>query len=96
MSANSAVAVRTIEAGPGLKTQGEAVRWFPMKPMEAILLRHLQGQGKGLKGWCEEKGLPLRAIQRARERGRIGWVLADEIACAMGLHPAVIWEEWCR
>jgi hypothetical protein len=36
MSANSAVAVRTgeVEAGPGLRTQGEAVRWLPMKPIE--------------------------------------------------------------
>jgi hypothetical protein len=60
MSANSAVAVRTeeVEERPSLRTQREAVRWFPMKPLELILLRHVQAKERGSRAGARKRVCP--------------------------------------
>lgn len=38
-------------------------------------------------------GYSLRAIVRANSEG-MTWIMADELACLLGYHPAEVWPEW--
>ena len=35
-----------------------------------------------------------RAVERAQIAGRLNILAADKLACAIGLHPGLIWPEW--
>lgn len=69
-------------------------KWFEFKPLDALIQKELAHRDVGLHAWCEERGLCSRTIYRARMSGRIKWDHADRIACALYLHPLLVWPTW--
>jgi hypothetical protein len=79
---------------------------LPAAPLLAVFERAARAQGYlGREGWgdshngmpafCEMLGLTDAVYYRARREGTITVALADKIACALGLHPVLIWPaEW--
>jgi hypothetical protein len=63
-------------------TPAEAAIKFPIEP----LLTYIQ-----LRTLTIDQE---RAVQRAKKNGRLTLVAADKVACAIGVHPCLIWPEW--
>lgn len=68
--------------------------WLPFADVEPLLSSTLAARNQGLIGWCEEQGICTRSVYRGRARGRIKWLLADQLACALGVHPCELWSTW--
>jgi hypothetical protein len=67
---------------------GSARRSLDVEPLEPFMRARVEGMQSTL-------GDSVRNIYyRARRSGRISIFKADEIAVAIGLHPADIWPDW--
>lgn len=47
-----------------------------------------------LKQMAEAAGVSTRTIRRWKMGGRIPSVLADRVACRLGMHPSELFDEW--
>lgn len=63
-------------------------RW-PMEPVERLL--HTSSPTE----IGHRLGIDRRQVHRWRELGGLITTHADRAAVALGLHPAIIWPDWC-
>ncbi|MGH2750112.1 MAG: hypothetical protein ACRDK3_04465 [Actinomycetota bacterium] len=54
----------------------------------------LSTKGIKLHRWCERQGVCARSVPRALANVRLGWRLADELACGLGIHRRCLWPNW--
>jgi hypothetical protein len=69
---------------------------YPLAPLERLLtLRHgpFHGDHHTTCAVALAVGVTPRSVYRARLAGLTIWQ-ADRYACAAGLHPALIWDNW--
>jgi len=59
--------------------------WAPV----ARLTAHMTSKQVG-----EQTGTAPDTIRKYAERGAVPVHAGDRIACGLGLHPALIWDEW--
>ena len=66
------------------------IEHFPADP----IIELVQGRGgPGAAGLLRSTKLD-RAYCIARRQGYVTWKAADDLACALGLHPAELWPNW--
>lgn len=67
---------------------------YPWSPV-AERLAYLASTGRpvSVKTLVERSGVTRRTIQRYRTNGLTD-AGADRIACALGIHPALLWPDW--
>lgn len=76
-------------SGPSVLTTASRVRGarFPFGPLELLV--------SGSCGLATARALGVHPRQVYRWRaGGVTWAQADELAVAVGLHPAEVWPEW--
>lgn len=71
--------------------------YVPLAPLEAIARAAANHSDEewGPATFAQLVGVSDRTITRWRKSGRILWHVADEAACALGMHPLNIWgDDW--
>lgn len=69
-------------------------RRFPAAPLQAALNHHRRARGLSWDQLAEELGIHARTLYRLLEANHISYVVADRVACRLGTHPALLWDEW--
>lgn len=68
---------------------------WPSGPLLELLERHGAPLGLSGAGYARLTGVVSeRTITRWRAGTPVSTVLADRVACALGVHPSFIWPDW--
>jgi len=70
------------------------VKLLDPQPLLDHVARRLDGDRVTAVAVADMCGTSLRQVQRWQHGQRISWSVADRIACALHVHPVLIWPEW--
>jgi len=70
---------------------------LPAAPLRRVLLRLQASESLTWEELAERAGLSSRQLFRLLASRTVSELVADRIACRIGLHPALLWpKEWFR
>lgn len=73
----------------------DLARRLPARPLQSALSHTKRAHGLSWEQLAIRLGVCSRTLFRLMRANQVSYVVADRMACRLGLHPVVLWpKEW--